>query len=331
MRLRKLARGPGGSRPPRPRARRRASNRFGPIASTVAASGATIRTRAPRRRSSSASAAAPALANARTAPRRSTASRGEAVGLRHSTSVPLRTGAASRLAALHAPPSTYSRPPIVTGRNTHGTAHEASTASATRAARSAGRAEDDAAAAAQVDRGRRAGARRTRCGSRSSACRSRGISRVGRRPRPQDGGPQRRAGGLEPGGDDGRERRGERERRGRRARRPARARAPRRRSAPRAAPAAALPLAGHAARRLGPPPRREDRGHDRARRRADERLALAQVPAGLGLEPGEQRPQPRLAERAAAAEHEDVGSDHAATLWHAGARRYAVRDNVRRV
>src|SRR4051812_50049138 len=40
-------------------------------------------------------------------------------------------GAASRLVRLHAPPSTYTRPPMVTGRNTHGTAHDASTASPT--------------------------------------------------------------------------------------------------------------------------------------------------------------------------------------------------------
>ena len=56
-----------------------------------------------------------------------------AVGARHSTWAPRPPGAASRLTGLQTPPSTYSRPAISTGANSHGTAHEASTASRTRA------------------------------------------------------------------------------------------------------------------------------------------------------------------------------------------------------
>ena len=53
------------------------------------------------------------------------------VGSRHSTRVPRDTGATSRLVTDQAPPSTYSRPPIRTGSNTAGIAHDACTASAT--------------------------------------------------------------------------------------------------------------------------------------------------------------------------------------------------------
>ena len=56
-------------------------------------------------------------------------------------------GAASRFVTLHTPPSTYSRPPIVTGSNTHGIEHEATTASPTLGGRRARRAEHDPAAA----------------------------------------------------------------------------------------------------------------------------------------------------------------------------------------
>ena len=54
-----------------------------------------------------------------------------AVGFRHSTWVSRPAGAASRFVGLHTPPSTYSRPPIVTGANSQGTVHEAATASGT--------------------------------------------------------------------------------------------------------------------------------------------------------------------------------------------------------
>ena len=117
----------------RPRGGGAASNRLGPIAATLAASGATVRTSAPRRRRISVSARVVARVKPRIAPSRSNASRGVAVGSRQSTALPRRTGAASRFAALQTPPSTYVRPPISTGRNIHGTAHEASTASTTSA------------------------------------------------------------------------------------------------------------------------------------------------------------------------------------------------------
>ena len=70
-------------------------------------------------------------------------------------------GATSRLVGLQTPPSTYSRPPIATGANSHGTVHDASTASATRGVRRARAAEHDAAAAAAVDGRRPAAGRRT--------------------------------------------------------------------------------------------------------------------------------------------------------------------------
>ena len=53
------------------------------------------------------------------------------VGSSASTSPARPTGAASRLDMLQTPPSTYSRPPISTGGNSHGTEQDASTASAT--------------------------------------------------------------------------------------------------------------------------------------------------------------------------------------------------------
>ncbi len=83
-----------------------------------------MRTRAPRARSASDSASAAALET-------ELSGRDAAVGLRHRTSIPRRAGVASRLVGLHTPPSTYSRPSIVTGSNTHGIEHEASTACAT--------------------------------------------------------------------------------------------------------------------------------------------------------------------------------------------------------
>ena len=109
----------------RPRARGRCGSRsmkLVPIA--AAALGVRARrvwTAAPRRRSASAST--------------DTAERGDgadhararcwvparlAVGFRHSTWVSRPAGAASRLVGLQTPPSTYSRPPISTGANSHG-------------------------------------------------------------------------------------------------------------------------------------------------------------------------------------------------------------------
>ena len=77
---------------------------------------------------------APAARATPPAPRRwstELSGRDAAVGLRHRTSIPRRAGVASRFVGLHTPPSTYSRPSIVTGLNTHGIEHDASTACAT--------------------------------------------------------------------------------------------------------------------------------------------------------------------------------------------------------
>ena len=67
--------------------------------------------------------------------------------------MPRPAGAASRLVALQTPPSTYSRPPISTGANSHGTLHEAATASATVARRRPGAPEHDPPSGAAVDGG----------------------------------------------------------------------------------------------------------------------------------------------------------------------------------
>src|SRR5579864_5366242 len=102
-----------------------------PIAAADSVFGATALTAAPRRRS--------ARLSIETADRetlRITASSGcdgarLAVGFRHRTCVSRPAGAASRLVGLQTPPSTYSREPIRTGANSHGTVQDASTASAT--------------------------------------------------------------------------------------------------------------------------------------------------------------------------------------------------------
>src|ERR1700735_2833799 len=105
-----------------------------PIAAAHSALGAIVLTAAPRRRRARLS-----IDTAERETLRITASsalRGAmlAVGFRHSTWVSRPAGAASRLVGLQTPPSTYSRPPIWTGANSHGTVHDASTASATVAA-----------------------------------------------------------------------------------------------------------------------------------------------------------------------------------------------------
>ncbi len=69
-------------------------------------------------------------------------------------------GAASRLVGLQTPPSTYSRSPIATGANSHGTVHEASTASAT-VARGAPGCRTPRAGPAAGPRRRPAGARQS--------------------------------------------------------------------------------------------------------------------------------------------------------------------------
>src|SRR4051812_50021433 len=94
------------------------------MTSAASPSGRIVRTRAPRALSASDSASAAAFET-------ELIGRSAAVGLRHRTWVPRRAGVASRLVGLQTPPSTYSRPSISTGANTHGIAHEASTAAAT--------------------------------------------------------------------------------------------------------------------------------------------------------------------------------------------------------
>jgi hypothetical protein len=60
----------------------------------------------------------------------------------------------------------------------------------------------------------------------------------------------------------------------------------------------------------------EGGGHDGARRGADEVVAVAQVPGGLGLEAREARAKPGLAEHSAAAEHEHAGRFRERYVWH---------------
>src|SRR6201995_1452529 len=108
--------------------------KFEPIAAAHSALGAIVRTLAPRRRR-----ARDSIETAERATLRITVSMvwrvaRLAVGLRHSTWVSRPAGAASRLVGLQTPPSTYSRSPMRTGATSHGTVHEASTASATDAA-----------------------------------------------------------------------------------------------------------------------------------------------------------------------------------------------------
>src|ERR1700758_1017380 len=97
--------------------------KFEPIAAAHSALGAIVRTLAPRRRR--------ARDSIETAERATWRMTGImvwrvarlAVGLRHSTWVSRPAGAAWRLVGLHTPPSTYSRPPMLNGANSHGTLH----------------------------------------------------------------------------------------------------------------------------------------------------------------------------------------------------------------
>src|SRR4051794_24242936 len=111
---------------------RRRSIRFAPMTSAARASGAMVRTSAPRARRESVSASAADWEKARSAPNAPRDPASEAVGLRQSTCVPRATGVASRFVGLHTPPSTYSRSAIRTGANTPGIEHDASTAWLTR-------------------------------------------------------------------------------------------------------------------------------------------------------------------------------------------------------
>ena len=195
------------------------------------------------------------------------------MGLRQSTWVSRPAGAASRLVGLHTPPSTYSRPPMRTGANSHGTVHEASTASPTVARGAPGlpnttrrplRAVHGGDAQPSVEARRRAldlGAQPGQGVGRAGepAQQQRADQRAPRRGHAQR---QRREGGAggeggltgAPGGGD----RGHRQTAAGGRRRPAGARCP--------------PTTGGAARC-----RHQVGGHDRARRGAHEGLALAQV------------------------------------------------------
>ena len=96
-----------------------------------------------------------------------------AVGFRHSTCVSRPAGAASRLVGLHTPPSTYSRPPIVTGANSHGTR--------ARRLHRLGDARRGARPGCRTRRGGRCGGRpRRRAGGRRSAARAARCCGAGR-------------------------------------------------------------------------------------------------------------------------------------------------------
>src|ERR1700761_9680614 len=102
--------------------------KFEPIAAADSALGAIVRTCAPRRRNASASTDDAVRATLRIIASSAWLPPRLAVGFRHSTWVSRPAGAASRLVGLHTPPSTYSRSPIRTGANSHGTQHDADTA-----------------------------------------------------------------------------------------------------------------------------------------------------------------------------------------------------------
>src|SRR3954466_9398237 len=280
-----------------------------PIASAASASGPMWRTRAPRRRRICSSTE---MAT-RKAWRRGELS--EAVGSRHSTSVCRRAGAASRLVTLHTPPSTYSRSPIRTGANTQGMAHEAVTASATLARGAPGAPKTTRLPerlSTQHTRRRpskRAPERSTAACRRASVrpvsgARASRAARAGPPPgaesavatgasgdvaaHPQRAAVRRRPGvasgsGSPTGAAAGLDR-GRRESAAGRARR-----------------AGGELAAGQAAR------------DDGARGGPDEGVDVAHVGARLVLDAGEHTGHPRLADHAAAAEHEDVRGGEA---WH---------------
>src|SRR3954454_25396988 len=102
--------------------------RFAPMASDARASGAIVRTSAPRARRERVSARAADCENARSAPKAVRDAASDAVGLRQRTWGPRPTGVASRFVGLQPPPSPYSPPPIRTGAKTPGIEQEASTA-----------------------------------------------------------------------------------------------------------------------------------------------------------------------------------------------------------
>src|ERR1035441_6019115 len=96
-----------------------------PIAAAHSTLGATAWTLAPRWRRARASTDTAERATSRITPSSEWVAARLANGLRHRTWVPRPAGAASRLVGLHMPPSTYSRPLIATGANSHGTVQDA--------------------------------------------------------------------------------------------------------------------------------------------------------------------------------------------------------------
>ncbi len=229
-----------------------------------------------------------------------------AVGFRHSTWVSRPAGAASRLVGLHTPPSTYSRPSIVTGANSHGTVQDAATASATVAFGAPGLPNTTRRPLRRSTAATRS--RPSNRGSSRSTLRRRSLERLLGRGQPaQEQRPRQRSAGR---GEAERERR----ERGADGERPL-------------AGAAGGGQAGGGQAIRGPggvrqllevradrrrPPRRmagdQMGGDDRAGRRTDVVVAVAQVEAGAVLDPGQDAHHPGLAEDPTAAEDEHVGS-----------------------
>ena len=239
---------------------------------------------------------------------RSGASVAPAVGISASIREPRPLGTASRFVGLQTPPSTYSRPPISTGANSHGTAQEASTASATLAQRRVRRTEHHPLAAPSDRRPRSAAGRRS--ARRGPRCGRRGCRACAPAAAPAQHG---RAG--QPAGGRGHRERQRRERRrgGPAARAAPRATAPSRAGLglpprSRSAPRPPRPFAGSALAGLRALAGGERRGHDRARGRPEQVFGVAEIQSRAGLEPVEQAAQPRFAERSAGAEHQSIGA-----------------------
>ena len=245
---------------------------------------------------------------ARSAPAAVRGVAGPAVGARHSTRAPRPPGAASRFVGLQTPPSTYSRPPISTGANSHGTAQEASTASATLAVGAPGapsstrrplrrsttamRSRPSKRAPSAASWRPRPSSRRCGRGAAASAA-ARASAAGGREAGERDRGQRRGGGGAEPRGGPAE---------------PAQRALRRRRRG-------LAPLAGGAVAGLRPAAAGQGGGHDRPRRRPDQVLAVAEVEPGRRLDPAQEAAQPRLAERSAGAEDERVRK---LGDWHAG-------------
>ena len=248
--------------------RRLASIRFGPIAFSDASSGTIVVTVAPRPRRADVSR--PMASDVAV---RSGVSAAPAVGTSASTREPLPLGTASRLVGLQTPPSTYSRSPICTGANSHGTEQEASTASATVARGASGapnmtRLPLERSTAEIRSRPSKRAPRASMCPPRPPSVRSGRGARRSTTAR------------ATPSGGRGHRQRHVRERRRGGAGGLADHREPRRlRLLLDLVRDRARPLAGGALAGVGAPPGGERRGHDRARGRAEQVLALAEVQA----------------------------------------------------